>query len=1067
MPICPGCAEENPDKFRLCGFCGTALARPLPPQEVRKTVTIVFSDLKGSTSLGESLDPESLREVMNRYFAAMQTVLERHGGTVEKFIGDAVMAVFGLPTLHEDDALRAVRAAADMQRTLAQLNEEIDRVWGVTLTNRTGVNTGEVVAGDSSSGQRLVTGDAVNVAARLEQAAPAMEVLLGDLTYQLVRDATEVEAVDPLALKGKSERVPAYRLVSVSDSAAGRARRQDAPMVGRQAELVTLVSAYAAVVATRSCRLVSVVADAGAGKSRLNEEFMRSVEEDAQILRGRCLSYGEGVTFWPLVEAVRQAAAIHDDDPPEAARAKIAAIAGGDAAVADRVASAIGLSADPFPIEELFWGARKLLETLAQEKPLVVLFDDIHWAAPAFLDLIDHVLDVARDAPILLLCPARHDLLEARPEWAERPDAVRLILRPLAEAHAAQIVENLLGETGIADDVRARIVSAAEGNPLFVEQMLSMMIDSKRLQLEDGRWVAATDLGDVAVPPTIQALLAARLDRLPAEERAIVESASVIGLVFPQAALEELAPDTIRDRVSEHLASLARKQFVGPDSPGDGDERFRFSHVLIRDAAYAGLLKRARATLHERFVGWADRVNRERGRETEFVEILGYHLEQAHRYLSELGPLDDHGRELAARAAQRLASAGERAFGRGDMMAAANLLGRAAALFPERDLRRLELLPDLGEALVESGDFESAEAWLAEAATLARETADARLEAHSSLGHLLLRRYAGEANWGARVIEAAEQAITVFAAADDHAGLAKAYRLLCLAHGTACQFADFLAADERYLYHAEAAGDRRLQTHAVVATAIASTFGPTTVQDAIGRCEAVMTLTESSRRSAGIVTAHLALLHAMQGDFDRGRTLCAQARGILEDAGARMMAYARSIDAGAIELLAGDPVAAERELLRDYETLVQMGETYFASSIAALLGEALWSQGRYDDAERFCRAAQDLAAEDDVWTQAAWRCVRAKVLVQSEQSIDEAVALAGEAVDLLGQTDAPVWRGDAARDQAEVLRVAGRLSGARESLTEALRLYESKGDVASTELARRSFGQLAAHIAPA
>jgi predicted ATPase len=836
-------------------------------------------------------------------------------------------------------------------------------------------------------------------------------------------------------------------------------------MVGREAELASLLSAYAEAAVSRSCRLVTVVADAGLGKSRLSEEFLRSVAGNARILRGRCLPYGEGVTFWPLVEAVRQAAAIGDDHPPDVARAKIAAIADHDEDISDRVAAAVGLSADPFPIDELFWGARRLFETIAQERPLVVLFDDIHWAAPAFLDLIEHILDAVRDAPILLLCPARHDLLEARPEWAERPDAVRLVLRPLAAADSAQIVENLLGEIAIAEDARARIVSAAEGNPFFVEQMLSMAIDNEPVHIEDGRFVAAIDLGDVVVPPTIQALLAARLDRLAADERAVVEYASVIGLSFPQAALEEVAPATVQARLSEHLGTLTVKQFIRRD-PSEGDEgRFFFNHGLIREAAYAGLLKRTRATLHERFVAWADRVNRERGRETEFEEILGYHLEQSYRYRRDLGPLDDHGRDIGARAGQRLASAGERAFGRGDMTAAANLLGRAAALFPEQDPRRLGLLPDLGEALVEAGEFESAEASLTEAAELALEIADARLEAHVSLARLLLRRYAGEANWGVQVIGEAEQAINVFEAAEDHAGLAKAYRLLCVAHGTACQFGDFLAADERYLHHAEVAGDRRLQSHAVVATAIASTFGPTTVREAIGRCEAVLTASEGSRRSAGIVTAHLALLRAMDGDFDRGRTLCREARAMLEDAGARIMACARSIDAGAIELLAGDPVAAERELLRDYEKLVRMGETYFAASIAALLGEALLSQRRYDEAERYCRAAQNIATEDDVWTQAAWRSVRAKVLVQREQSIDEAVALAREAVDLLGQTDAPVWRADAVRDHAEVLRVAGHLSEAHEKLTEALALYESKGDVPSAERARESLELLAAQMA--
>ena len=406
VQICPNCGEENPPRFRLCGFCGTGLAPELPPQEVRKTVTIVFSDLKGSTSLGETLDSESLREVMNRYFDEMRAVLERHGGTIEKFIGDAVMAVFGLPKLHEDDALRAVRAAADMREALARVNDEFERVWGVRLTNRTGVNTGEVVAGDPTTGQRLVTGDAVNVAARLEQAAPANDVLVGDLTYRLVRDAVEVEDVEPLELKGKAERVPAYRLVSVLDRAEGFARRQDAPLVGRERELAELQARYREAVDARACRLVTLLATPGVGKSRLSEEFLRSLAAEAVVIRGRCLSYGEGITFWPLAEAVRQAASIRGDDPPEDALAKLASLAR-DGDVVARLASALGLSTIGYGVEEIFWATRRLFEELGRRRPLVVLFDDIHWASPTFLDLLEHLLDTIEGAPVLVLCPAR------------------------------------------------------------------------------------------------------------------------------------------------------------------------------------------------------------------------------------------------------------------------------------------------------------------------------------------------------------------------------------------------------------------------------------------------------------------------------------------------------------------------------------------------------------------------------------------------------------------------------------------------------------------------------------
>src|SRR5262245_34818987 len=354
MPVCSSCGTENPDVAKFCLACGSPLASAPPPQEVRKVVTIVFSDLKGSTAMGEKLDSESLREVMTRYFDSMRDQLERHGGVVEKFIGDAIMAVFGLPTLHEDDALRAVRAAADMQKAQAVLNDELDRRWGVRLTVRTGVNTGQVVAGDPTTGQRLVTGDAVNVAARLEQAAGAQEVLLGDLTYRLVRDYVDVEEVEPLELKGKSERVPAYRLVGVHED-ADRPRRRDAPLVGRDAELELLRTQVREAVDGRVCKLATVVGEAGVGKSRLLDALVAGLGDGFRVLRGRCLPYGDGITFWPLAEAVRDAAQIAERDTTEEALGKLAGLTS-DPEVTERVASAIGLSASSFPVEELVWG---------------------------------------------------------------------------------------------------------------------------------------------------------------------------------------------------------------------------------------------------------------------------------------------------------------------------------------------------------------------------------------------------------------------------------------------------------------------------------------------------------------------------------------------------------------------------------------------------------------------------------------------------------------------------------------------------------------------------------------
>ena len=707
MPVCAQCGTDNPDVAKFCLACGSPLAAAPPAHEYRKVVTIVFSDLKGSTAMGERLDSESLREVMTRYFDSMSAELERHGGVVEKFIGDAIMAVFGLPKLHEDDALRAVRAAADMQRVQAALNDELERQWGVRLTVRTGVNTGEVVAGDPVAGQRLVTGDAVNVAARLEQAAGAQEVLLGDLTYRLVRDYVDVEEVEPLELKGKSEPVPAYRLVGVREGAE-RPRRLDAPMVGRDRELEQLTGALSETVENRGCRLVTVVGEAGVGKSRLIDEFVQSLGAEVLFLRGRCLAYGDGITFWPLAEAIRQASGILERDSTEFALQKLSALSG-DAEAEARVASAIGLSPTEYPREELFWGARKLLEALARPGPLLVLFEDVHWAEKTFLELIEHLLESVDDACLLIVCTTRHDLIERLPEWSTSPGATRIELGRLTEDEASAVAEHLLGRAGLDERVRSRVVKAAEGNPLFVEQLLSMLIDEGLILFENGCWRAGPDIDRAVVPPTIQALLAARLDYLEHDERAVIEPASVVGQVFVKDAVSFLVPDHVRDSVGARLGALTDKQLVHPDlSRSLEEEAFRFHHVLIRDTAYDGILKRARASFHERFVEWGDSVNREGG--TEYEEILGYHLEQAHQYLSELGPLDEKGLALGADGSRRLASAGRRAFARGDTPAAANLLGRAVSLLLEDDQRRLELLPDYGEALLQVGRFEEAEA---------------------------------------------------------------------------------------------------------------------------------------------------------------------------------------------------------------------------------------------------------------------------------------------------------------------------------------------------------------------
>ncbi len=722
MKRCPSCGEENADRARFCQRCATPLEEAAPPPgDVRKVVTIVFADVTGSTALGERLDPEALRRVMGRYFDEMAAAIERHGGTVEKFIGDAVMAVFGIPRLHEDDAVRAVRAAIGMREALEALNLDLEREHGEGLAARIGVNTGEVVAGDPSAGQRLVTGDAVNVAARLEQAAAPGEILLGDPTYRLVKDAVEVEPVDALALKGKQQPVPAFRLIAVAADTAGHERHLDSPMVGRAKELSLLEHALERAVTDRTSHLFTLMGPAGVGKSRLVAEFLGGSVSEATVLRGRCLSYGEGITFFPLADVVHQAAGILDSDLPAVARSKLDDVLG-DAPDRDRVAGLVaGLFgwADPGATEDAFWAVRKLLEHLARDRPLVVVFDDIHWGEPTFLDLIEHLADWTRDAAVLLLCIARPELLEVRPGWGGgKMNATSILLEPLAGDDASQLVDNLLGRADIPQVARDRILEAAEGNPLFVEEMLAMLIDDGLLRFEDGAWRSVEDLANVTVPPTIHLLLAARLDRLDADERAVIERGSVEGKVFHSGAVATLSQETARPNVRSRLLALARKELIRPDRPEfAGEDAFRFRHLLIRDAAYQAMPKEQRADLHERFAGWLAEAARERM--AEYEEILGYHLEQAYRYREELGAADEAARGIATRAAEYLFASAVRADERNDLNAAKAFLERSVAL-SDGGLQGRSLLL-LAEVVQELGEYTAAH----EIVLRARDVADA------------------------------------------------------------------------------------------------------------------------------------------------------------------------------------------------------------------------------------------------------------------------------------------------------------------------------------------------------
>jgi len=677
VAVCASCGVESRDEARFCDACGAPLAAE-PAREARKTVTVLFCDVTGSTQLGEQLDPESLRRVMARYFEVAKDVIERHGGAVEKFIGDAVMAVFGVPAVHEDDALRAVRAAAELRDALGGLNAELAESYGTRLELRTGVNTGEVVTGTE---ERLATGDAVNVAARLEQAAQPGEVLLGNETLRLVRDAVEVEPVPALELKGKADPVPAFRLLRVT-AGEPEARRQTVAMVGRDRQRQLLDDAFANVVGERSCHLFTILGTAGVGKSRLVAEFLQSLD-GATVVGGRCLSYGEGISYWPVTAAVKELLGPSPDD-------ELAQL-GFDPTTAQTLEPILGRQKLASSPEEISWAVRKLFETAAARRPLVIVFDDLHWGEPVFLDLVEHIADFSRDAPILLLCMARPELLDRRSVWGGgKLNATNVLLEPLSPDETGELIERLLSGAQLDSSLRERILESAGGNPFFVGEMLTMLAERT-----DGNRSA-----EIAVPPTIQALLASRLDQLDDAERRVLERGAVEGQVFHRGAVVALAPD--EGQVDGRLMTLVRKDLVRPEqSLLAGDDAFRFRHLLIRDAAYEALPKATRAELHERFADWLESNAPDL---VELDEIVGYHLEQAYTYRSALGPLDDAARALAPRAAQRLLAAAKRAFERGDLPAVESMSRRSVLLARSGSTTHREAQLQLARVLLAIGE---------------------------------------------------------------------------------------------------------------------------------------------------------------------------------------------------------------------------------------------------------------------------------------------------------------------------------------------------------------------------
>jgi class 3 adenylate cyclase/tetratricopeptide (TPR) repeat protein len=931
----------------------------------RKVVTVLFCDLVGSTALGESLDPEALQGLLARYFERMKGIVESHGGSVEKFIGDAVMAVFGVPMAHEDDALRACRAAAEMRDALPQLG----------VAGRIGVNTGEVLTG---SGEGFAAGDAINVAARLEQAASPGEVLIGGPTMALVRDGVVGEAVDPLTLKGKAEPVRAFRLLSVPGPSE---RSHRWPLVGRTQELATLLESWGSALTHASCELVTVIGDAGVGKSRLVEEAVARI--DARVVRGRCLPYGEGITYWPVVEVVKQLGALPSD---KLAASALQALLREN----DRATNA----------DEIAWAFRKLLE---EQAPLVVCFDDLQWGEETFLELVESTALLSSSASLLLLCMARPELVEQRPTW---PTPLRL--EPLQPAET----DALIGEA-LPEQVRRRVAERTGGNPLFITEMVSLALGGEQLE----------------VPPTLKALLTARLDQLEPPERSVLERGAVEGEIFHGGAVKALAPTV--PEVLPRLATLLRKRLISSDrSQFPGEDAFRFRHLLIRDAAYDALPKSVRADLHRRLADWLEA----KGGLVELDEVAGYHLEQAAGYQSELGLPD---LTLALRAGDRLLAAARRASDRDDGPAALILFQRALSLTrPFRCDVHAEL--DLAQEFL----YEPVRA-----AAICEDVARRADAAGDGIGAGLARAiaYLYSSFAGPGSVDELESLLLAIRprleAIDDHAGLAQVWWALGFGVANGRDRADDWAiAAERAYAHRRLAGR---------AAAPSGDLGPALVQGSRPAEEALAILdthvAESSPTAWLLLNRAWILAMLDRGDEVRETVRAAEARlRDPEQFGWTEWVYAE------IDALEGNYVDASRRLRELCDWLEQTHQVAFVPTMLARLGRWLCRLGAFDEAEQAVERSRLIAAhlEDGATMQYyIWSQVEARARAQRGE-FAEAERLAREAVDLTEPVDRINDRCHTLWDLAEVLETAGRIEEAAAAFQRALDHAQEKQNLA-------------------
>ena len=1009
-----------------------------PHRESRRTVTALVCDF-GVSSVEGTLDAEVRRRVLGRCVEATTPVLASFGGAVETFVGDLMLAVFGIPAVHEDDAVRAARAAAEVRRALQPLQGELRSHWGATLSPRFGISTGEVLTSDGTAGSVLLSGAVADAASSLREVAGTDEILIGEATWELARGAVQAERVSRPPLPGLERSAAAWRMIDISDSSPAISRRRDTPFFGRTEELDQLRAAYERACSEMVPRMVTVLGDPGMGKSRLADEARRSLFADAQVLVGRCHPYGEGATFAALREIVSQ---LLDGGEPETLSVQVADERDG-VRVAEMVGALLGLGPMSARLDEGFWAVRRLCEALSRRRPLVLILEDVHWADATMLDLIEYVAEMACEAPLFLLCLARPELLEGHPRWGGRAGGTIIILEPLTAADTSALADWLARDAGSAYRISAQVVEASQGNPLFAEQLVAMLAEGN------------SPGDEPPLPRTVNAVIAARLEFLDPAEQLALQYASALGERFAAAPVAALVPPEVHAALDQHLRALVQKQFLRPARLPGGHDGFRFRHVLVRAAAYRRLPKDQRADIHERYAEFlgplpAGEVS------TEQAELLGHHFERAHAYRSQLSSDDAHVSYLADRAAGYLAAAGAAAFARADWRAADQFLGRAIALMAANDARRPALLYDRGTSLMSLGRMAEADSVLTLAIRAGELADDLPSQWRARLDHAVVRSAIDPPGVSLlRNERLAREAIRVLKLCNDNRGIARAWIVLGQIEEMRGQARRQERVAAQILKFAHLGGTYREVAWGRYCLAAAILVGPTPVKAGVARCEELVARDELRIGDIGLLSSS-ALLRAMQGQFDLGRQLIAEVRDFVEHVGHKNPLVGVMCVRGELELLAADPAAAETVLRQAHLLAAETGSATYRAESARLLARAMLWQGRVAQAQEFAGLVRGFAPPESLPEQARWRSIQSAIDAVRGES-DEAVALATAADKILRSTDLLTLRAEVLTDLATALAVRGDDAKASEAARLATEFYEHKGDIIRADRTRRAF----------